>query len=57
MDIWEKAEGQESKGGGRREKDGPSYASSPPPKKIVGTQILLVQLNGVLAPLCKATPF
>ena len=26
-----KAEGQESKGGGRREKDSPSY--SPPPKK------------------------
>ena len=47
--------------GGRREKDGPSYALPPPQKKkkkkILGTQIFLSQLNGVWAPLCKGKRF
>ena len=61
---WRKWDGEKEKGGGfkrvkgeggRREKDGPYYVPTPP--KIVGTQIFLVQLNGVWAPLCTAKLF
>ena len=44
---------------GEGRKTVPPMPQAPPPKKkkIVGTQIFLVQLNGVWAPLCKTTLF
>ena len=58
---WRKWDGEKEKGRGfkrvKREGERRSLLCPPHPQTIVGTQIFLVQLNGVWAPLCKAKPF
>ena len=58
---WRKWDGEKEKGGGFKRVKGEGERRSllcpPHPQKIVGTQIFLVQLNGVWAPLCKAKLF
>ena len=56
----EKWDGEEKGGGFKRVKgegERRSLLCPQHPHKIVGTQIFLVQLNGVWAPLCKAKRF
>ena len=58
---WRKWDGEKEKGGGFKRVKGEGERRSllcpPHPQKIVGTQIFLVQLNSVWAPLCKAKLF
>ena len=59
---WRKWDGEKEKGVGFKRVKGEGKRRSllcphTPPPKIVGTQIFLVHLNGVWAPLCKAKRF